>query len=111
MKEISTEELKKLLNENKHAVLIDCRANEKYIKEHIPGAVNLPLHLVEEKHEDVFPDRNVLIITSCESFMCSTSINCYKKLKALSYKNLLEFSGGITDWKANGFETIKENSL
>jgi rhodanese-related sulfurtransferase len=107
MKEISTEELKKILNDSKQAVLVDCRASEKYIKEHIPGAVNLPLRLVEEKHEDVLPNKDMLIITSCESYMCSTSVNCYKKLKGLGYKNLLEYSGGITDWKANGFETIK----
>src|SRR3989344_778281 len=108
MREISSEKLMQILENDNNEILLDRRYPKKYRKEHIVGAINLPLETLESEYESKIPDKNSLIITSCDSFLCSTSTDCYKKLAELGYKNLFELPGGIADWKANGYETVKK---
>lgn len=107
MREVNAEKLRQILKVDHNTILLDCRSSKKYLAEHIPGAINLPLDASGEDYQSIIPDKKVLIITSCDSFLCSTSSQCYEKLKKLGYENLQEFAGGIAEWKANGFNTVK----
>ncbi|MBI4009061.1 hypothetical protein HY357_02410 [Candidatus Roizmanbacteria bacterium] len=109
MKEITTQELKKLISGKKKFILLDCRGVDYYLWEHLPGARNIRWKYVQNQASKIIPDKKTLIVTYCDGFTCSASIRCYKNLVKLGYKNILEYSGGIADWKAYGFETVRNS--
>lgn len=108
MKEITTEELKRLIDEKADFVLLDCRSVHYYNWEHIPQALNLRWKYVEKQASHVIPDKNTKIITYCDGFTCNASVRCFHNLQKAGYTNLIEYSGGLADWKANALETIED---
>lgn len=108
MKEITTQELYKLTKSNKNFTLLDCRGVDYFNWEHLPNAINLRWKYVNDRANEVLPSKDELIITSCDGFTCNSSIRCYKNLADLGYSNLMEYSGGVADWKANSYKTISE---
>lgn len=108
MKEITTQGLHKLMKSNKKFTLLDCRGIDYFNWEHLPNAVNLRWKYVAERAPHLLPSKDQFIITSCDGFTCNSSIRCYENLVKLGYTNLVEYSGGVADWKAHGYKTIKE---
>jgi glyoxylase-like metal-dependent hydrolase (beta-lactamase superfamily II)/rhodanese-related sulfurtransferase len=111
MKEITTQELNKLMKSNKKFTLLDCRGVDYFNWEHLPNAVNLRWKYVKDRASQILPSKDRLIITSCDGFTCNSSIRCYKSLSDLGYTNLIEYSGGVADWKAHGYKTISESEF
>lgn len=111
MKEITTNEIKKLFDEKARFVLLDCRGVDYYNWEHIPKAINLRWKYVEKRAAALFPDKKIPIVTYCDGFLCHASMRCYENLRKLGYTNLLEYSGGIVDWKAHGFTTVESSEF
>lgn len=111
MKEIRTQELYKLMQTSKDFILLDCRGVDYFNWEHLPDAVNLRWKYVDERAPQLLPSKDQLIITSCDGFTCNSSIRCYKSLVKLGYTNLVEYSGGVADWKAHGYKTITESAF
>lgn len=105
MKEITTKDLKKLIDANADFVLLDCRSQHYFNWEHIPGAKNLRWKYVDTQAEKLFPDKKTLIITYCDGFTCNASVRCFQNLQKAGYTNLIEYSGGIADWLAHGLPT------
>lgn len=108
MKEISTKELKEMIDGKKQYILLDCRGIDYYNWEHLPGALNLRWKYVFDRADKILPKKNALIITSCDGFTCHASLRCFANLKKAGYTNLVEYSGGIADWKANGHSTVSD---
>ena len=111
MKEITTQELYNLMKSNKAFTLLDCRGVDYFNWEHLPNAVNLRWKYVEDKASKLLPSKDNLIITSCDGFTCNSSIRCYKTLVKMGYANILEYSGGLADWKAHGHKTIIDSEF
>jgi rhodanese-related sulfurtransferase len=65
--EISREELYRRLDDGALAV-VDVLPKEAYTREHISGAVNLPLAELALRAQDVLPDRTTEIAVYCASF-------------------------------------------
>ncbi len=107
MNEITTAELKKLIETKEDIVLLDCRGVDYYNWEHLPDAVNLRWKYVDKLAPGRFPDKKTRIITYCDGFTCHVSIRCYKNLHSLGYRNLVEYSGGLADSKAHGLPIIQ----
>jgi glyoxylase-like metal-dependent hydrolase (beta-lactamase superfamily II)/rhodanese-related sulfurtransferase len=108
MKEISTQKLLKLIQSEKDFVLLDCRGVDYFNWEHIENAVNLRWKYVSKKASKMLNNKKQLIITSCDGFTCNASIRCYKSLIKEGYKNIIEYSGGLADWKAHGQKTVQD---
>lgn len=111
MKEITTEELKKLFDEKATFVLLDCRGVDYYNWEHISKAINLRWKYIESLATALFPDKKIPIVTYCDGFLCRASMRCYENLRKLGYGSLFEYSGGLADWKAHGFLTIEASEF
>ena len=106
MKQITREELKAMLDKKKKFVLIDARTHAGFDKEHIPGANSIPAdHLDEHIQNDIQKDET--IVTYCSSFTCESSTIAAKKLEKYGYKKILDFKGGLADWKDAGYPTEK----
>jgi rhodanese-related sulfurtransferase len=109
MNEITVQELKKLMDSGEEMVLLDCRSPESFNAEHIVSAQNLPWREAPEKAKTMIPNKDMLVVTSCSSVTCDSSVHCAEQLKKLGYTNIREFSGGLADWMAQGFDTVKND--
>lgn len=81
------------------ATFIDARSAKQFEKGHIPGALNLPWHAVQEQFMAVAPhmtpDR--LIITYCDGGTCSLSHDLALFLREMGF-NVKVMTGGWQAW-------------
>jgi phage shock protein E len=62
---ISCEDTKKLINERK-AQFIDVRTPEEFLSSQLPGAVNIPLHIIDQVGEKQL-DKSRPVVVFCRS--------------------------------------------
>jgi len=79
--------------------LIDIREPEEHAREHIPGAVLIPLSRLEEA--DVKLEADCTAVFHCKSGM-RTELNCIR-LAARVDGDALILEGGLEAWKQAGF--------
>lgn len=81
------------LPDNSH--FIDVRTPEEYEEEHISGAINIPLNVLDSEILDTVTDKSDIIIVYCRSGNRSNTAG--KQLESLGYKVILD-AGGIIDY-------------
>jgi rhodanese-related sulfurtransferase len=93
-----------------NAVFLDSRAEEKYLEEHILGAVNIPFehgeHVVEEQLP--FPHKTTLIVY-CDGNECQSSVLLAKALAEYGFEDIRVFFGGWAEWVAAGLPLSEKN--
>lgn len=104
-KEISVNELEKILKDGKlkNFILIDVRTKAENRSLNIKEAINIPLDSLEEHKKDL--EKYDTIFIHCKSG--GRSQEACKKLQDLKNTNVINVKGGILDWQAQGFQTIK----
>ncbi len=107
MRRIAREELKRMMDRGEDFVLIDARGHEAYAKEHLPGAVSIPSDHIGE-HVMSSYRKNTQFVTYCSSFDCEASTVAAKKLVKYGFNDVLEFKGGLEDWKTAKYPTEKQ---
>lgn len=88
----------KMRNAGQQFRLVDVLSAESFEKEHIPGAVSLPLADIDKDTAQSFR-KDETIVVYCASFECSASTKAAEKLFALGYRNVLDYKGGLKDYK------------
>lgn len=95
------------LHDSGQAVLVDARSADSFAKEHITGAVSLPLAVAGGKNpplpENVTPD--TIIIAYCNGFSCHDSMELGKILIKAGYRQVFVFEGGLPEWRDAGYPT------
>ena len=92
---ITAEEAKVLMDSEEGYIILDVREQDEYDAGHIPGAILIPYTRIEEKADDMLPDKDQLILVYCRSGRRSKI--AAEALAELGYTNIKEF-GGIIDW-------------
>ena len=100
-KQITTEEAKKIMDLGEEHIVLDVREQNEFDEGHIPGAVLIPYTEIENKAEEMLPDKDKLILVYCRSGRRSKI--AAESLAKLGYTDVKEF-GGIMDWK---YEVVK----
>lgn len=101
--EVSLEDLKKLVD-SKGAFIIDVNNLKSFESGHIPGAIHYASH--ENDLKKVLPaDQSALIVAYCGGTLCTAWEAAANSAKALGYKNIKHFKGGISAWKKAGMKT------
>ena len=77
-------------------IILDTREQDEYDEEHIEGAILIPYTEIENKAEEMLPDKDAQILVYCRSGRRSKI--AAESLSKLGYTNVKEF-GGIIDWK------------
>jgi thiosulfate/3-mercaptopyruvate sulfurtransferase len=106
---VSTEGLKKMMDEKKDMLIVDTMPFEaSFKKNHIPGAVNFELPVpemttIDDKTKAAFekllgPDKNRLLVFYCGFTKCTRSHNGAMWAMKLGYKNVIRHPGGIKAW-------------
>lgn len=98
-KMVKAVEAKKIMDTT-NCKILDVRTKEEFEEAHIDNAILLPLDEVYDKVEDVFKDKNEIILLYCRSGVRSKEASRIMANKG--YTNIIEF-GGIIDWP---FEVI-----
>lgn len=94
MKEITPEEVEKMLEEGKTLNLIDVREADEVAAGKIPGAVHIPLGLIEFRKQDL--DKSKEYIMVCRSGGRSGRATEY--LESQGYK-VTNMTGGMLAWE------------
>jgi thiosulfate/3-mercaptopyruvate sulfurtransferase len=117
-KVVSTEELKKWIDEKKKILIIDTMPYEdSYKKVHVPGAVQFEFPIPEitnldEKTKEAFlkvlgPDKEIPVVIYCGFVKCTRSHNGAMWAVKLGYKNVYRYPGGIKAWKEADYPVDK----
>ena len=99
--QITTEEAKKIMDSGKEHIILDTREQDEFDEGHIPGAILIPYTEIENKAEEMLPDKDKLILVYCRSGRRSKIAS--ESLAKLGYTDVKEF-GGIIDWP---YEVVK----
>ncbi|MCG8640160.1 MAG: rhodanese-like domain-containing protein [Desulfobacterales bacterium] len=82
-------------------MFIDSRPYKtKYVKGHIPGAVNIPLTEFDKKKDLLPKDKNALLVFYCGGPKCKLSHKSAVKAEKLGYTNVKVYALGYPDWMA-----------
>ena len=96
MKEVSVQELKKMMDNNSDFVLIDVREQYEYDAANLGGLL-IPLGSVIERHGEIPTDKPVVI--HCRSG--ARSATAIRELEnRFGYTNLSNLKGGILAWQS-----------
>jgi|GEM_PF-147898 len=99
MKEISSEELKRMRNANEKVVLVDVRTKRETDEGIIPGAILIPLPELEDRLEELrqqLNDQSTLIV-NCRSG--ARSAQAIKYLRTQGITKGINLKGGILGWE------------
>lgn len=106
MRTISREALKKMMDDGRDFVLVDARTHEGFDEEHLPGAVRMPANRLGESMLRRYR-RDRTVVTYCSGWACESSTIAAKKLERLGFTDVLDFKGGIEDWKKAKYPLVK----
>jgi thiosulfate/3-mercaptopyruvate sulfurtransferase len=114
---ISTEDLKKMIDEKQDMIIVDTMPADSFAKGHIPGAVNaeLPktgLKDATDEQKSAFvkvlgEDKNKKIIVYCGFVACARSHAGAILAKENGFANVLRQPGGIIAWKDAKYDVEK----
>ncbi|TXD35761.1 rhodanese-like domain-containing protein [Lujinxingia vulgaris] len=101
---MSSTELQQRIAEGEDFVLIDILNPEDYQREHIPGAINIPVESLKERaRKDL--GKNQRIVVYGDSHDAEASNRAAKILEELGFRKVSDFDGGLNAWKNAGFLT------
>lgn len=101
---ISPEDLKKIIdNQNYQKFILDVRSSQSFSKEHLPGAINIPLDEIEKNREKIPHGKEIFVYGSndLEGFQGAV------RLFDLNFFSAKVLDGAINDWKEKGFPIEK----
>lgn len=93
MKSMNVQEVQEYIKNNPEASLIDVRETEEVAAGKIPGAVNIPLGLLEFRLQDIDKSKEHIMI--CRSG--NRSGQATRFLEDRGY-NVINMDGGMLDW-------------
>lgn len=98
--EISTSQLRQILNEGKTPVL-DVRSAQEYAIAHIPGSIN---HYEKELEQitTAYSDHRALLVLYCNGPYCAKSKRLSEELRKRGYTNVRRYQLGLPVWRALG---------
>jgi rhodanese-related sulfurtransferase len=102
LKTISPSALHALM-QRQPVTVIDVNSRQSWIKEHVPGAVNLdPIGYVDS---DLPADKAASLVFYCSNPMCRKAPNAARRAGKMGYGNAMVMSAGISGWIATRLPT------
>lgn len=94
MKEITAKEVETLLNKGEKVVIIDVREVDEVTAGKIPGAVNIPLGLIEFRMPELDKSKEYIMV-------CRSGARSGRATQFLEYYgfNVMNMTGGMMAWE------------
>ncbi len=96
-KNITTDELKKVLNNKEDILLLDIRTKEEYEEGTIDNAINIPLQDLLYEVDDLEEYKDKKVVVYCRSG--HRSITACNLLSMSGFNNLYNLEKGIIDYR------------
>lgn len=84
-------------------VVVDARYPEVFTREHLPGAVNMPVRQIDAESTAALR-RDASIVVYCWNESCHASMKAAARFAALGFE-VNELHGGLQAWKRQGYPT------
>lgn len=94
-----TEDLRRRLGA---VALVEALGSPYYRAGHIPGAVNIPPHLVRELAPRLLPDKDAPVVVYGAHPGCANARIVLRQLALLGYTDLSRYPGGKQAWAEAG---------
>lgn len=103
---INTTELRRLRSMKTEMLLVDVLPKDKFDKDHIEGAQNVPLESPDflSKVEQAAGRKDKKIVVYCADASCDASTRAATKLAAAGYGDVTAYKGGIAAWRQDAAE-------
>lgn len=110
-KVISTEDLKKKIDEGGNFYLIDVLSPNSFDGRHIPGAKNVPNGpgFIEKFEKEIGAPKDAEIVVYCSSATCMASVRAADTLEKAGYTNITHYKDGLAGWLNAGYKFSTES--
>lgn len=114
--EITSQDLKAILDGDEEYYLLDVRTGKEFAKSYIPGSVSIPRGVLEFRIQSeavwddeglYMPEKESKIIIYCKKGSRGTL--AAKTLQDMGYTNVVNLTGGFIQWKGDFPAEIYEN--
>lgn len=100
---VTTEELKKSIDDGIGMTVVDTRNPEEFQEVHIKGAISIPVKQWD-KYVSLLPsDKGGKIIFYCNGVKCGKSKEAARKALEMGYRDVLVYAEGMPVWEEKGF--------
>jgi rhodanese-related sulfurtransferase len=99
---ISTEDLKKLLDDGTAITVVDARNPEEYQEVHIKGAISIPVKQWDKYSGQLPADKSARIIFYCNGIKCGKSKKAAARAIESGYSNVSIYAEGMPVWEEKG---------
>ena len=103
---VSREQLLQRLRAGAVTVL-DVRPEDEFALGHVPGALNIPLRVLEARLSELDPSQE--IVAYCRSHYCVLSFEAVAALRARGFK-VRRLEDGLPEWRAAGLPIVTETA-
>jgi adenylyltransferase/sulfurtransferase len=100
IKELTPQDLSRLLDGDGEIAVIDIREREEFAQGHLPGAAFIPRGFLELQVERVQSDRSKPVVLYCAGGV--RSVLAARNLKEMGYEDVQSLIGGFNGWKNAG---------
>ncbi len=107
VKQISYEQFKEIYDSGENFFLLDVLPAASYNNGHIKGALSVPVDTINEQCVTEMLHSDSKVITYCAGYDCEASTEAANKIKALGIVNVLDFKGGLQEWRKQGNELVR----
>jgi rhodanese-related sulfurtransferase len=101
MQIVSKAQLKQWIDSKQDMLLIDVLPRESFNKQHLPGAINIPVMDNPNFAKDVEAKartKNQQIVVYCANMQCDASQQAAKKLENAGFNNVKRYEEGLEGW-------------
>jgi rhodanese-related sulfurtransferase len=95
---ITRDEFLQMREKEKNLRIVDVLDMSHFNKEHIKGAINLPLEKIERKAYKFLNPEDPIVVY-CAGFACEASTKAAGKLVSMGFKKVFDYKGGLEDYK------------
>lgn len=100
MKTISREQLRRGLENDEFAAVIEVLDPEHFDEFHLPGAINIPVgDDFENAVQAAVPDKSAAVVVYCQDEDCPASPTAARKMDELGYEQVYDYEAGKIDWR------------
>src|SRR5579883_895971 len=101
MQTVSKSQLKQWIDQKQDLLLTDVLPQEHFQKQHIPGAINIPIKdnadFVKNVSQHV-ASKDQRIVVYCLNTQCPLSKEAAQKLESAGFTNVQAFEEGVEGW-------------
>jgi len=103
VREVSCDEVKRMLDRGQQFELVDTREESEFARGHLPNARHLSKGIIERDIETAIPDTAAAIVLYCGGGFRSAL--AADNLQKMGYTNVVSMDGGWREWTEKDYPT------